>query len=55
MTELQLIGAVAALGIGLYIGLGFPGLPGRQDRVTSKRRSRRRTFTPLDWIRPPKR
>lgn len=45
---------IIALAVGIYIGLGFPGLPGGEDRVVSRRRRRRRSFTPLDWLRPPK-
>lgn len=48
------IGGVVALGLGIYIGLGFPGLPGGENRVVSRRsaRSRRqRHFTPLDLLR----
>ena len=54
MTLLQIVGAVAALGLGIYIGLGFPGLPGREDRVVRRRQDRSRAYTPLDWLRPPK-
>ncbi|MGH7475067.1 MAG: hypothetical protein ACRELD_02145 [Longimicrobiales bacterium] len=54
MTVWHILGGVIALLIGIYAGLGFPGLSGREDRVVSRRRPRRRTFTPLDWLRPPK-
>jgi len=45
---------VLTFAIGIYIGLGFPGLPGREDRVTHKRR-RVHHFTPLDLLRPRRR
>ena len=46
-------GGVVALLAGVYIGLGFPGLPGREDRVlpTGMRRRRKQLFTPLDLLR----
>lgn len=48
-----LIGAIAAFALGIYIGLGFPGLPGREDRVLPKGKTRRKKkyFTPLDLLR----
>lgn len=51
------IGMILALGLGVYIGLGFPGLPGRENRVITSGRARRarRHFTPLDLLRPPRR
>lgn len=51
------IAAVAALGAGIYIGLGFPGLPGKQDRVlpSGMTRRRRRQVQVLDWLRPRRR
>ncbi len=57
---LQIVGMVVALLVGFYIGFGFPGLPGRKDRVLPRgMRRRRRTFTPLDllrrWERPSER
>jgi hypothetical protein len=51
----HIIGMVLALVIGLYIGMGFPGLPGRQDRVVSRRGRRVHHFTPIDLLRPRKR
>lgn len=53
-----ILGGAAALGVGIYIGLGFPGLPGREDRVVPRRGGHghvRRYFTPLDLMRPPRR
>lgn len=52
------LGGVAALGLGIYAGLGYPGIPGREDRVVSRRSERsrvRRQFTPLDLLRQEKR
>jgi hypothetical protein len=51
---LHLIGAVLALAVGIYIGLGMPGLPGREDRVlpSGMRRRRKHHFTPIDLLRP---
>ena len=53
MAMLYWIGAIAALLFGIYAGLGFPGLPGREDRVLpgGKKRRRKRHFTPLDLLR----
>ena len=47
------IGGIAALLLGIYIGLGFPGLPGRENRVLppGKRRRKKDYFTPLDLLR----
>ncbi len=55
MIVIEILGAVLALGLGVYIGIGFPGLPGGEDRVIHRRRQRRRSFTPLDWLKPPRR
>lgn len=47
--------SVIALAAGIWVGMGHPGLPGREDRyvATGARRSieRRR----IDWLRPPQR
>lgn len=50
---MYVIGAVLALVVGVYIGLGMPGLPGREDRVLpgGMRRRRKERFTPLDLLR----
>jgi hypothetical protein len=49
---MYVLGGVLALLIGIYIGLGFPGLPGREDRVLPRgmRRRRKNHFTPLDLL-----
>lgn len=48
-----IIGGVLALLLGIYIGLGFPGLPGRENRVLppGRRRRNKKHFTPLDLLR----
>lgn len=51
MATWQIIGMVIALALGIYIGIGFPGLPGREDRVVSQRGRRVHHFTPLDLLR----
>ncbi|NIP81815.1 MAG: hypothetical protein GWM90_22385 [Gemmatimonadetes bacterium] len=50
---MYIIGAILALGLGIFIGLGMPGLPGREDRVLppGMRRRRKEHFTPLDLLR----
>lgn len=51
---MYIVGGAVALGLGIYIGLGWPGLPGREDRIVSRRSARSqatRHFTPLDLLR----
>lgn len=51
---MYIVGGIVALASGIYIGLGWPGLPfGREDRVLPKgmRRRRKDRFTPLDLLR----
>lgn len=50
---MYVIGGIVALLVGIYIGLGLPGLPGREDRVLPKgmRRRRKEYFTPIDLLR----
>lgn len=57
MGVLEIVGGVVAFGVGIYIGLGFPGLPGPKDRVLPRgmRRRRHDAYTPLDWLRPRRR
>lgn len=50
-----IVGMVLTLAVGLYVGFGFPGLPGREDRVVSRRGRRVHHFTPLDLLRRRKR
>lgn len=49
-----IVSCIVVFVVGIYIGLGFPGLPGREDRVVHRRR-RIHHFTPLDLLRPPQR
>ena len=51
MSVWHIIGMVVALAFGIFAGLGFPGLPGREDRVVSQRAGRVHHFTPLDLLR----
>lgn len=46
------IGGILAFALGIYIGLGFPGMSGPEDRVLpgGRRRAPKRHFTPLDWF-----
>jgi hypothetical protein len=55
MGYLILLSLVAALGLGVYVGLGAPGYPGRQNKVVSSGRARRLEPRHLDWLRPRKR
>lgn len=50
---MYVIGGIVALLVGIYIGLGLPGLPGPEDRVLPKGKRRRRKdyFTPIDLLR----
>ncbi len=50
---MYVIGGILALGVGIYIGLGAPGFPGREDRVlpSGMRRERKQYFTPIDLLR----
>lgn len=51
---MYIVGGIVALASGIYIGLGWPGLPfGREDRVLPKgmRRRKKDHFTPLDLLR----
>lgn len=52
---MYVVGGVIAFAVGIYIGLGYPGLPGREDRMALRRGRRVHRFTPLDLLRPPKR
>ncbi|HUF69653.1 MAG TPA: hypothetical protein VMM79_13500 [Longimicrobiales bacterium] len=54
MSFLIILSLVAALGVGIYVGLGMPGMPGREDRVVSQGRARRLPTRHLDWLRPRK-
>lgn len=43
---------IVALGIGIYVGLGLPGLPGgREDRIVPSGRARRLKHNHIHWFR----
>lgn len=49
-----IIGGVIAVAAGVYVGLGMPGLPGRDNRVVKPGRRRKiAKHRFLDWLRPP--
>ncbi len=50
-----IIGAVIALGAGIWVGLGHPGLKGREDRIVDTGRPQRLERKRIDWLRPPER
>jgi hypothetical protein len=43
--------AVLALALGVYVGLGMPGMPGREDRVVPHGRARRLPHRHIHWFR----
>jgi hypothetical protein len=45
-----LILGIAALLAGIYVGLGAPGLPGRNDRVVTSGRARRLKPRHVHWF-----
>ena len=47
--------AILALALGIYVGLGMPGISGREDRVVPPGRARRLPHRHLHWIRPTRR
>jgi hypothetical protein len=49
------IGMVLALGVGVYVGMGAPGIPGRSDRIVSSGRARRLEKRHIHWLRPQRR
>jgi hypothetical protein len=50
---MYVLGMVIALALGVYIGLGLPGMPGREDRVlpSGMRRKRLNHFRAIDLLR----
>jgi hypothetical protein len=50
-----IVALVLALGLGVYVGLGAPGLPGREDRVVAAGRARRLPKRSIRWHRPERR
>jgi hypothetical protein len=52
MVLIWILGLIAALGLGIWVGLGWPGLKrGRSDRVVPSGRSRRLPANYIHWIR----
>jgi hypothetical protein len=46
------VGGALSLGIGVYVGLGMPGMPGgREDRIVAPGRARRLQPNYLHWFR----
>jgi hypothetical protein len=43
--------AIVALAGGIYVGLGAPGFPGRQDRFVASGRAQRLRHRHIHWIR----
>jgi hypothetical protein len=44
-------GMAVALGIGIWVGVGAPGLPGREDRVVPPGRARRLKKRHIDLLK----
>lgn len=42
---------VVALGAGIYVGLGAPGVPGRGDRIVAHGRAKRLPHRYVHWLR----
>jgi Uri superfamily endonuclease len=49
------LGMAAALGLGVYVGLGMPGMKGREDRVVQHGTPRRLGKRHIDWLRQDRR
>ena len=47
--------AALALIVGIWVGLGHPGIKGREDRVVNTGRPQRLERKRLDWLRTPER
>jgi hypothetical protein len=43
--------AILAVAGGLYVGLGAPGMPGREDRVVTPGRARRLKTRHIHWLK----
>jgi hypothetical protein len=53
MAFLIIGGLVAALGVGVWVGIGAPGLPGaREDRVVEPGRAQRLKKRHIDLLKP---
>lgn len=46
-----IIGMAVALGGGIYVGLGAPGMKGREDRVTEPGRAKRLKKRHIDLLK----
>ncbi len=46
-----IIGGIIALGVGIFVGLGAPGMPGREDRIVTPGRARRLKTRHIHWLR----
>lgn len=44
-------GMIVALGVGIYVGLGMPGIPGREDRLVPPGRARRLQKQHIDLLK----
>jgi len=55
MTTAAIIIAVLALIAGIWVGLGHPGLGGREDRIVKGGTAQRLPRKRIDWLRPPER
>lgn len=51
---LIILSLIIALGLGVYVGLGAPGFPGRVNKWVPSGRARRLQARHLDWLRPRK-
>lgn len=51
---IYIVGMVIAFAVGIYAGLGYPGLPDRRGRGSGGARRRRRS-DPSSWMRPRRR
>ncbi|CAN5893138.1 hypothetical protein BH23GEM9_BH23GEM9_02430 [soil metagenome] len=50
-----ILGMMVALGIGIYVGLGAPGMKGREDRIVTQGRPKRLQKRHIDWLRTDRR
>jgi hypothetical protein len=56
MVELfLLLGMAGALGFGVYVGLGAPGMRGREDRVVESGRAKRLQKRHIDLLKQQRR
>jgi hypothetical protein len=50
-----IMGMAAALGIGVWVGLGMPGTRGREDRVVTNGAPKRLQKRHIDWLKTDRR